>query len=130
MKEWTCALVPISGAGTSVWIPIRSWIFWVKTRVRRSNSLMLNSPGAQPMPPFAPPYGMSATAVFQVISWARAFTSSGSTLREQVKKKPSEHSKNSLSYEERIKCRLTRKMECTKTIRNPEVRSAIDLRLI
>eukprot|EP00474_Spongospora_subterranea_P004230 CRZ04688.1 hypothetical protein [Spongospora subterranea] len=31
------------------------------------------------MPPFAPPYGILATAVFHVISCANAFTSSGST---------------------------------------------------
>lgn len=78
-KNNTWALVPISGAGTSRWTPMRSWIFWVKTRVRRSNSLILRSLGLQPIPPLAPPYGMSVTAVFHVMSWARAFTSSGST---------------------------------------------------
>lgn len=85
--ECTWAFVPMSGAGTSVWTPIRSWIFWVKTRVRRSNSLLLKSPGLHPIPPLAPPYGMSATALFHVISWARAFTSSGSTFQEQNKEK-------------------------------------------
>lgn len=74
--------MPISGAGTSVWIPMRSWIFWVKTRVNRSSSEMLSLLGSQPMPPLAPPYGMLATAVFHVMSWANAFTSSGSTCRK------------------------------------------------
>lgn len=81
-KTW--AFVPMSGAGMSVWIPMRSCIFWVKTRVRRSSSLLLNSFGLHPIPPFAPPYGISATAVFQVISWARAFTSSGSTFQNKI----------------------------------------------
>lgn len=79
------ALVPMSGAGTSVWIPMRSWIFWVKTRVSLSSSLKLKSRGLHPIPPLAPPYGMSATAVFQVISWASAFTSSGSTFKPKIK---------------------------------------------
>jgi hypothetical protein len=38
-----------------------------------------------PIPPLAPPYGMSATALFHVINWARAFTSSGSTFQEQIR---------------------------------------------
>lgn len=80
------ALVPMSGAGTSVWIPIRSWIFCVKTRVNLSSSLKLKSRGLHPIPPLAPPYGMSATAVFQVISWASAFTSSGSTFKTKKAK--------------------------------------------
>lgn len=75
----TCGPVPISGAGTSVWVPIKSCIFWVKTRVSRSSSEQLNSLGLHPIPPLAPPYGMLATAVFHVMSCAKAFTSSGST---------------------------------------------------
>ncbi|MFS8008661.1 hypothetical protein Hanom_Chr14g01275391 [Helianthus anomalus] len=40
---------------------------------------MLNSPGLHPIPPFAPPYGIFATAVFHVINCAKALTSSGRT---------------------------------------------------
>lgn len=85
LERITWELVPMSGAGISVWIPMRSWIFWVKTRVRRSSSLLLRSRGEHPMPPFAPPYGRFTTAVFHVISWARALTSSGSTFRTSKK---------------------------------------------
>lgn len=71
--------VPISGAGMSRLGPMTSCSFCVNTLVNRSSSAGLKSRGLHPMPPLAPPYGIFATADFQVMSCAKAFTSFSST---------------------------------------------------
>ena len=55
--------------------PSKWWIFAVYLRVIRFRSDSLNVPGSHWMPPFAPPNGISTTAVFHVMRDASARTS-------------------------------------------------------
>ena len=80
IQAMTWALVLTSGAGMSRCGPISDPMRWVNLRVSRSSSPIDSVAGSQATPPFAPPYGMSTTAVFHVMSEASARTSSASTL--------------------------------------------------
>ena len=71
----TWGLVLTSGAGMSRVGPMTSWIWSTNLRVSRSISRRDMVVGSQVMPPFEPPKGRFTTAVFQVISEARATTS-------------------------------------------------------
>src|SRR5437879_13813042 len=56
---------------------------WVKRRVSRSSSSFESRLGSTVTPPFAPPNGMSMSAVFHVMMAARPSTSSWSASRWQ-----------------------------------------------
>ena len=73
------ALVPMSGAGMSRFGPTSLEILSISARAIPSSSCSLSPRVSTLTPPFAPPNGMPATAVFQVIIEARARTSSTST---------------------------------------------------
>ncbi len=77
----TWAFVLTSGAGMSWLGPMNTCRRSTKVRVMfsRSRCDVDGERGSQSMPPLAPPYGTSTTAVFQVISDASARTSSRST---------------------------------------------------
>ena len=66
----------MSGAGMSRCDPRISEILLVKTLVSLSSSSFSSSKALHVTPPLAPPNGISASAVFQVIKAARARTSS------------------------------------------------------
>ena len=70
-----CALVFTSGAGISVSAPMIGAIAKVYLLVRFLNSLLDKVLGSTFTPPFAPPYGILATAHFKDIHVANAFTS-------------------------------------------------------
>src|SRR5438445_4276398 len=59
----TWALVLTSGAGMSRYGPSTIEMRWVKRRVRRSSSSFESFFGSTVTPPFAPPKGMSMSAV-------------------------------------------------------------------
>ena len=73
------ALVPTSGAGMSRVGPSTFSILSMNERAIRCSSDCSSLSAGQLTPPFAPPNGTPATAVFQVISEASARTSSMST---------------------------------------------------
>ena len=73
------ALVPTSGAGMSRWGPSSFSTLSMNERVTAWSSEGWSSVGFTLTPPLAPPKGISAMAVFQVMSSARARTSSRST---------------------------------------------------
>ena len=74
-----CAFVPTSGAGMSRVGPSTFSILSMNERVICCSSTSSHAEVSTLTPPFAPPNGMPATAVFQVISVASARTSSRST---------------------------------------------------
>ena len=74
-----CSVVPMSGAGTSVCGPMKGSSSDVNRRVNTSSSRWLIARGSQATPPFAPPYGRSINAHFQLIHIASAATSPSST---------------------------------------------------
>ncbi|OLB11703.1 MAG: hypothetical protein AUH07_09225 [Gemmatimonadetes bacterium 13_2_20CM_70_9] len=74
----TWALVLTSGAGMSRYGPSTIEMRWVKRRVRRSSSSFESFFGSTVTPPFAPPNGMSMSAVFHVMMAASPSTSSWS----------------------------------------------------
>jgi hypothetical protein len=75
----TWALVLTSGAGMSRVGPRIFWILSMNERVIAWSSERSSFSAGTLTPPLAPPKGMFATAVFQVISEARARISSTST---------------------------------------------------
>ena len=75
----TWALVLTSGAGMSRVGPRTFSILSMNERVIFWSSAWVSLEGSQLTPPLAPPNGTFATAVFQVMSEARARTSSTST---------------------------------------------------
>ena len=75
----TWALVLTSGAGMSRVGPSTFSILSMKERLIACTSERSSSSAGQFTPPLAPPNGMPAIAVFQVISEASARTSSRST---------------------------------------------------
>ncbi len=72
IQPMTLALVLTSGAGMSVVGPMTSFICSTKRTVIWNRSRSDRACGSQLMPPLAPPYGTSTTAVFQVIRLASA----------------------------------------------------------
>ena len=74
-----CAFVFTSGAGMSRVGPRTFSILSMNERAIVCSSDCFRSAAGQLTPPFAPPNGIPATAVFQVMSEARARTSSTST---------------------------------------------------
>ena len=75
----TWAFVPTSGAGMSRVGPSTFSTFDRNEREIDCSSAWFTNCGSTLIPPLAPPKGMPAMAVFQVISSARARTSSRST---------------------------------------------------
>ena len=75
----TWALVPTSGAGMSRVGPSTFSILSMNERATAWSSCVSSLLGSTFTPPLAPPYGRFTIAVFQVISSARARTSSRST---------------------------------------------------
>ena len=75
----TWASVPTSGAGMSRVGPSTFSILDRKERETDCSSALSSWCGSTLIPPLAPPKGMPAMAVFQVMSSARARTSSRST---------------------------------------------------
>ena len=71
----TWALVPTSGAGMSLFGPIRILISVAYRRVSRSSSPGESCRGSHVTPPLAPPNGRCISADFQVIHMASARTS-------------------------------------------------------
>ena len=80
-QPMTLASVLTSGARMSVVGPMTPEMAWVKLRVAASSSREDSVAGSMFMPPLAPPNGRSRRADFQVISDARARTSSRSVSR-------------------------------------------------
>ena len=78
-QAMTCALVPTSGAGMSRPGPSTLSTLPMNERATFCSSPWVRSCGVTFTPPFAPPNGMPAMAVFQLISSASARTSSRST---------------------------------------------------
>jgi hypothetical protein len=74
----TWALVLTSGAGMSRCTPSTWLMARVNRRVMPSSSCAVMPVGSTAMPPLAPPNGSSMSAVFHVMSDARARTSSRS----------------------------------------------------
>ena len=78
-QAMTWALVPTSGAGMSRLGPSTLSTLPMNERATRCSSSCVRSCGFTSTPPLAPPNGMPTMAVFQLISSARARTSSRST---------------------------------------------------
>ncbi len=78
-QAMVCALVPTSGAGMSRCGPMTFSILSMNDRATFWTSTGSSLVGSTFTPPLAPPKGISAIAVFQVISSASARTSSRST---------------------------------------------------
>ncbi len=72
----TSAFVPTSGAGMSMFGPMSPFSRYMNRSVMLSSSSLLYSRGSMRSPPFAPPNGTSAIAVFHVISAASALNRS------------------------------------------------------
>ncbi len=81
MSAMISPLVPTSGAGMSMFGPIRLLSLYMKRREMFSSSSLPYWRGSIWMPPLPPPNGTSAMAVFQVISAASALKRSRETSR-------------------------------------------------